>query len=270
MEDKKITHNTQKIDFVKTNKKNKREKLGILLFFLSVMFFIGIISFYIWAGHGFDKTALIIDDNAGQLNGYAAILVQSNTKDKNQNKENIDSRADISTLKSIYQEKKSSVLNIDVDNKSLYSSGIAVSQDKWKIGYVSLTDSELKTIASGNQNGPNLISQTSSYKDQLKTQAISNFQKKVDNLKEINKVDIVVCVSPTSEISRYINHIDCVIADTVEGENCEGTTVSGVYVSQIPSYYKCSIVLVSPAKSVNAKILDSDEVSQMVEGNKQN
>jgi hypothetical protein len=29
-------------------------------------------------------------------------------------------------------------------------------------------------------------------------------------------------------------------------------------------------VLVSPAKSVNAKIFDSNEVSQMVEGNKQN
>lgn len=197
--------------------------------------------------HSFDVTAGSIDNTVGTLDGYSAIVFEgSNTprvKEKSHVDRILDKASDLLNLKeqeniddtntvqatkdnvnTIFKDKGTAICNFKVDDYSAYSRGQIFERGKWKFGVLSADNS-------------------------------SDIQEKIDNLRNNNNADIVILISPSDDILKHVEKVDCLIAKNVTSDiPDEGKSINNTFVMRVPDSGKVGAILSSPAKMMQGSV----------------
>lgn len=274
-----------KIDW---QKQKKREKVGVVVFILGILGIFAAVFLYISLGHNLDLTASDIDHQVGQLNGYSTIIFEGNESKNNNFVQKTDDnkdyeKANINNVQKYYRDKNSTICKIKCCDYSAYEEGEIFQRGEWKIGVISIGQQALNDIL--NSKKEQILKEDSNKKNQLststenndeskvfieksftsipvktKTQAMINFQKKIENLYVENKADIVIVVAPHQDVLDVIDRADCVIANKCyDNIDAEGNSINSTYVMPVPGKDCIGTILSSPAKMLSAKIFQQIE-----------
>ena len=233
-------------------KKVARKKAALVVFFLLGVSVLGIAIAYICTlGHSLNVAASSIDDAAGNLDGYTALVYEGTAESRRETvvdttaekkdelsasqasdvaKEGEGSDAvSLFSLRCSYVEKQASVIVVDVADPSRYNERTVVRADGRTFGFVSI--------------------------DEVTAQQ-SYLAKRIADYKELG-VDLVVCVTKDLSLLESYKGASIVISSQDEGLSPHGALVKGVFYDDAALVGQVGTVLVSPSRTITAKDVSS-------------
>ncbi len=204
----------------------KREKIALVVFIVLVLVVgFGLVT-YLNVGHSWNVAASNIDDAAGSMEGYTAIVYDGVGSPKSELDENRGTITTSSVVKS-YKSKKASVLRLDTVDPSIYSEGSIVKVGDKRIGLFSVTSSITPTA----------------------------LQTRVDYFKE-HDVDFIICIASDCKYVQSARGIDIVISLGGDiGSLSREAKDSANYV-ECPCVGKVGTILISPHNVVSSKAIE--------------
>jgi hypothetical protein len=205
-----------------------REKIALVVFgALVIMTLLGGI-WYLNVGHSWNVAATSIDDAAGTLDGYTAIVYDGVTVPSvAEATANTAPVTSTSVVKS-YRDKKASVITLDLVDPKLYADGLIIKKGSHRFG-VFYVDSKLPE---------------------------TTLQKQVKYFQDA-RVDYIICITTDSDfVSGRITGTDIAISTKNEDKLIMGKTIDGTYFTESPCTGKIGTVLISRSNVVSSKDID--------------
>lgn len=206
-----------------------RERVALAVFLLLVVAVIAAGVVYITVGHNWNTAATTIDDAAGSLDGYTAIVydgvkVPATFDDK------VDSSHDITSKVSLaasYEEKHADVIVLHTTDLAFYREGVILKAGDKRVGVFSVASQEDASL----------------------------YQNVVGTLKS-QGVDYTVCIAADTSLlvaAHGTRDIDIVIDLGLGTQETASAVSNGTYLVTAPAVGKIGSVLVSPSNVVSDK-----------------
>lgn len=206
-----------------------REKIALVVFMALVVFAVAGSIWYMNVGHTWNVAANKIDDAAGSLDGYIALVYDGVAVPTVQEADSDKSPVTRHSVAKSYTEKKAATFSLNTVDKYAYREGVILKNKDKRIGVFSVYD---KATA-------NMTNQTLEYFNSC-------------------NVDMVVCIVTDSTLLQgKTTGIDVVIATHNEKKSPLGSTTNGTYSTNAPSTGKIGAILISPRNVVSSKDIDS-------------
>lgn len=125
-----------------------------------------------------------------------------------------------------YEEKKATVLTVNVENLAYYNDGLILQKGKQRFGIFSISS----------------------------TDSLEKIDAQIAYFKRY-KVDFIVAVVPEKRLATSVSGIDIVISRANEDLFIMGETINGTFYVDSPQVESVGVVLISPSRVVSAKVL---------------
>ncbi len=262
-----------------------REKIALLVFFCLVIVGIGGLVGYLAVGHSWNVAASNIDDAAGSMSGYTAILYEGTLpkKDAAANTQNTpapeagatgtDPAAAANAAGQNAPSTSGQAQAPAVTGSTGATPGISPTGEATKDGmvkapvtvsaveqsYVEKRSSVLVLdVKNPAQYREGIIKRAGERRlgvmSVLPTDTVASMQAKVNYFKQ-NKVDSVVVLTPDMKIVQDITGIDIVVSTMDEGLFVMGETKNGTFYVNVPEVGAVGATIISPSNVVSAKVI---------------
>ena len=175
---------------------------------------------------GSSASASASKDTASPSSSSSSSIGAGGTANKTNGLTSIKTPLSLDDVQKSYEEKKATVLTVNVDNLAYYNDGLILRKGNQRFGIFSISS----------------------------TDSLEKIDAQIAYFKRY-KVDFIVAVVPEKRLATSVSGIDIVISTANEGLFIMGETINGTFYVGSPQVESVGVILVSPSRVVSAKVL---------------
>lgn len=253
-------------------KKVSREKAALVVFIVLGLSALGVVIAYICTlGHSLNVAASSIDDAAGKLDGYTALVYEGTAESRREtvvdttgekdgklmprslNKQSTQKNAEKKDEISASQASDAAKEGEGNGSVSLFSLRCSYVEKQASVIVVDVADASRyneRTVVRANGRTFGFVSI-----DEVTAQE-RYLAKRVEDYKELG-IDLVVCVTKDLSLLEDYPGVNIVISRQEEGLSSHGALVKGVFYDDAALVGQVGTILVSPSRTITAKDVSS-------------